>query len=78
MSITPFATLIAFIVVPAHKQIVFVTGVELVAGIFVKTVVRVFATWAVKTDFVQGMMRNVTDTARAAESEENLAKFREL
>ncbi|KAJ4371269.1 hypothetical protein N0V83_004486 [Neocucurbitaria cava] len=78
LSITPFATLIAFIVVPAHKQIVFVTGVELVAGVFVKTVVRIFATWAVKQEFVQLIMKNMTDTARAAESEEKLARLREL
>jgi hypothetical protein len=57
------ADLIGFIVVPAHQRVVFLAGVELVATTFLFTVVRVFATWAVKTDFAQTMMRNITENA---------------
>lgn len=62
LSITPLANLIAFVAVPAHKQIVFVAGADLVAGIFLTTVCRALAMWTIKTNFVQAMMRNITDS----------------
>lgn len=62
LSIGPLAELIAFIIVPAHTQIVFLAGADLVAKTFLITIIRVFATWAVKTDFAQAMMRNITET----------------
>jgi hypothetical protein len=63
--LSPFslADLIGFIVIPAHQRVVFLAGVELVATTFLFTVVRVFATWAVKTEFAQTMMRNITENA---------------
>ncbi|OAL46573.1 hypothetical protein IQ07DRAFT_155548 [Pyrenochaeta sp. DS3sAY3a] len=62
LSITPLANLIVFAAVPAHKQIVFVAGAHLVASIFLTTVCRALAMWTIKTDYVQGMMRNITDS----------------
>ncbi|KAF1845092.1 uncharacterized protein K460DRAFT_405367 [Cucurbitaria berberidis CBS 394.84] len=77
LSVTPFANLIGFIIIPAHQQIVFKAGAELVAGIFFATLVRVFATWAVKTDFMQRIMANVTANAMKSEGyQENLARIR--
>jgi hypothetical protein len=60
VSSTPLATLIAFVIVPAHKRVVFMTGADLVLSIFMNTLVSAFATWAVKTDFVQRTIRDFT------------------
>ncbi|CAO2655701.1 Nn.00g045040.m01.CDS01 [Neocucurbitaria sp. VM-36] len=76
VTIVPLATLVSFMIIPAHKQIVFVTGAVLVTKIFITTVARVFATWAVKTDYAQILMRNMTDMAREAEkNQRNLAQY---
>lgn len=61
----PLTHLVAFVVVPAHRQIVFIEGVDLATTVFLNTVLRVFVTWALKTDFVQIMMKNVTESAQA-------------
>jgi hypothetical protein len=63
LSTSPLATLIAFIIVPAHKRVVFMTGADLVSNVFTNTIVRIFATWAVKTEFVQKAMQNITARA---------------
>lgn len=68
LSATPLTHLVAFVVVPAHRQIVFIEGVDLAETIFFHTLVRVFATWAVKTNFVQTMMKNVTDSVQSAQT----------
>jgi len=57
----PFITLVSFVVVPAHRQIVFLAGADVVIIIFFNTLLRAFATWAIKTDFVQMAMQNITD-----------------
>lgn len=76
LSIAPLANLIAFIVVPAHRQIVFIAGAELVTSIFLTTVVRAFSVWLIKTDFMQMMMRNITDNAIEIHSrQERMAAF---
>ncbi|KAF2690386.1 hypothetical protein K458DRAFT_413158 [Lentithecium fluviatile CBS 122367] len=64
LSIKPLASLVAFIAIPAHKQTVFLASADLVATIFVTTVIRVFANWVVKTDFAQTMMRDTTERAK--------------
>ncbi|EOA87349.1 uncharacterized protein SETTUDRAFT_179124 [Exserohilum turcica Et28A] len=69
-SITPLAHLTAFVVVPAHKQLVFTQGVELLAAMFFYTVFRVFAMWAVETQVIQVFMKNVT-----AEAERDPKRF---
>jgi hypothetical protein len=56
----PLAVLIAFVVVPAHKRLVFIMGADLIWGLFYHTVVRAFAVWALKTEFLQQLMRNIT------------------
>ena len=38
-------------------------GVDLITNIFFFTIVRVFAAWAVKTDYAQMVMRNMTENA---------------
>lgn len=62
-SITPIATLVALIAIPAHNQLVFVAGAELVGSLFIVTLVRILTTWVVKTDFAQIILRNMTDRA---------------
>jgi len=52
---------------PAHKQIIFIAGIELVMSTFITTLIRIFAVWAVKTHMVQTMMQNLTDSAMSAE-----------
>ncbi|KAJ4291870.1 hypothetical protein N0V90_009766 [Kalmusia sp. IMI 367209] len=68
--VTALAELIAFIIVPAHKQILFVASAEMVCEVFVMTVVRMFATWAVHTEFAQMMMQNITENVIAQRERE--------
>lgn len=42
---------------------VFLAGADVVTRIFFTTLLRVVASWAVKTDFVQTMMRDTTENA---------------
>ncbi|CAI9636974.1 hypothetical protein GT037_004093 [Alternaria burnsii] len=70
-SVEPFVRLIAFVVVPAYKQILFVEAIQLVWAVFTMQFLRMMASWAVKTEFVQAVMRNVT-----GEMERNPEKFR--
>ncbi|RYN29093.1 hypothetical protein AA0112_g7232 [Alternaria arborescens] len=69
-SVAPFVRLIAFVVVPAYKQILFIEAIELVWAVFTMQFLRMMASWAVKTEFVQAVMRNVT-----GEVEQNPEKF---
>ncbi|KNG52459.1 hypothetical protein DDE82_006309 [Stemphylium lycopersici] len=59
-SITPLARLTAFVVIPAHRQLVFTEAMELIVTIFFHVVIRAFANWVVKTQYAQDFMRNVT------------------
>ena len=61
LSVGPMYDLIAFIVVPAHKQIVFRAGADLVTNVFLTTLCSVVASWAVKTGYAQTLMRNMTE-----------------
>jgi hypothetical protein len=67
-STTPLAVLMSFVLVPAHKRIVFVTGAELVWELFYGILVRAFAVRVIKTDFAQRYMRNVTEFAQNIEA----------
>jgi hypothetical protein len=58
----------SFVLVPAHKRIVFVPGAELVWELFYGILVRAFAVRVIKTDFVQRYMRNVTELAQNIEA----------
>jgi hypothetical protein len=69
----PLAVLIAFIIIPAHKRVVFVTGAELVGTVFYHTIVRVFAIRLVKTDLVQKALRNMTAMAEKNAGKENMS-----
>ncbi|CAN9222585.1 unnamed protein product [Alternaria alternata] len=70
-SVAPFVRLIAFAVVPAYKQILFIEAIELVWAVFTMQFLRIMASWAVKTEYVQAVMRNVT-----GEMERHPEKFR--
>ncbi|EAT84106.2 hypothetical protein SNOG_08938 [Parastagonospora nodorum SN15] len=63
LSPLPLVDLIAFVTIPTHHRIVFMAGVDLITNIFFFTIVRVFAAWAVKTDYAQMVMRNMTENA---------------
>ncbi|KAH7080127.1 hypothetical protein BKA63DRAFT_236275 [Paraphoma chrysanthemicola] len=63
VTVQPLATLIAFVVIPAHRQIVFLSGANLVSSVFFTTLVRLFSAWLVKTQFAQDFMRNMTSSA---------------
>lgn len=54
-------------IVPAHRQIVFFEAMDLVETIFLNTMFRLLTSWAVKTEFAQTVMRNLTEMAREGE-----------
>jgi hypothetical protein len=64
--------LLAFIVVPASKQIVFLAGADLVFDIFVATVINAVSSWAIKTDLVQYTLGNMTRARLEAIEQERL------
>jgi len=74
----PLANLIAFVAVPAHRQIVFMAGADLVSSIFITTAFRAVAIWTVKTNFVQTVMRNMTAKAYEMESNDNMRPFQRI
>ncbi|KAL1598637.1 hypothetical protein SLS60_007777 [Paraconiothyrium brasiliense] len=76
ISITPLAELIAFVAIPAYKQIVFVAGADLACQIFFVTVVRQFASWAVQTEFAQELLRNVTEMVDGTNEAERYAALK--
>jgi hypothetical protein len=61
LSLKPPTHLMALIIIPAHQRIVFSAGMDLVETIFYTTLIRILATWAIKTDAVQMAMRGMTD-----------------
>jgi hypothetical protein len=70
LSTDPFATLMSFIFVPAHKRIVFLAGADLAMSIFLNTVVRAFAAWVVKTETAQITLRDLTEALLAGKGGE--------
>ncbi|KAF3048022.1 hypothetical protein E8E12_007242 [Didymella heteroderae] len=71
-SMAPLATLIAFAVLPAHQQMVFIAGADLMGTVFVTMLVRVFAGWVVKTGIVQGIISDMTNHAKDMIAKESL------
>lgn len=63
-SMAPLATLIAFVVFPAHQQMVFIATTDLLGTVFVTMLVRLFAGWVVKTDIVQAIISNWMEDAK--------------
>lgn len=61
VTIDPLAKLIAFIIVPAHKQMVFVAGANIVAAVFIWIIISIVSGWAIKTDFVQTALKDMTE-----------------
>ena len=72
LSIDAIVELLAFIVVPASKQIVFLAGADLVFDIFVATVINTVSSWAIKTDLVQYTLGNMTRARLEAIEQERL------
>ena len=62
-SMAPLSTLIAFAVLPVHRQMVFIAGTDLLGTVFVTMLVRVFADWVVKTGIVQWILSDWTEDA---------------
>jgi hypothetical protein len=62
LSLAPLAHLIVLIVAPAHRRIVVLAGVDIVDTFFVNTLFRIAVAWVVKTDYMQAVMRNVTES----------------
>ncbi|KAF4624202.1 hypothetical protein G7Y89_g13969 [Cudoniella acicularis] len=61
ISIRPFASLIGFIVVPVTKRIVFTVGIDTVEAVFVSSFLRLIVPLALRTEFIQHAMGNVTE-----------------
>ncbi|KAH8665939.1 hypothetical protein BGZ60DRAFT_410231 [Tricladium varicosporioides] len=61
LSITPFTSLIGFVIIPATKRVVFRAAVNTVEGVFVEYFYRVAIPWVVHTDFAQKAMINATE-----------------
>ncbi|KAI4630478.1 hypothetical protein J4E80_001414 [Alternaria sp. BMP 0032] len=59
-SVTPLVRLAAFILAPAYKQMIFIEGIQLVWTVFALQFLRIIASWAVKTEFAQTFMQNMT------------------
>jgi hypothetical protein len=53
LDIHPLASLIGFIVVPAHQRMTFEAGAGLVWNLFVAVFLSVVLSWLVKSPFVQ-------------------------
>lgn len=76
LSVAALAELIALIILPVYKRMVFVAGMEMISHIFLMTAVRTLATWAVQTEYVQAMIRNSTEAM--VKTFEQEAKLRTL
>ncbi|KAI5365870.1 hypothetical protein Slin15195_G073970 [Septoria linicola] len=63
VGIRPLASLVSFIVIPAHQRIVFLEGAELVTTTFFGLFVKALLPWLEGTEFVQVMIANMTDAA---------------
>lgn len=61
-SIEPLASLIGFIVIPAHHRVVFTAGVDLLGAVFFNLFLQLVVFRLVKTEFVQLVMGNVTES----------------
>lgn len=60
--IAPLVTLVGFILVPAHKRIVFEEGVDLAWQLFFGAFLSVMMPWAMEKEFAQEFARSVTDS----------------
>jgi hypothetical protein len=61
-SIGPVASLIGFIVIPAHQRVVFRAGVDLVEAVFFTLFLHLVVPWAVKSEYMQLVMGNITES----------------
>jgi hypothetical protein len=75
LSIGPLASLIGFIVVPAHQRVLFSAGVDLVETAFWALFWRVFLPWIINQKYVRTQMADTTATIfKGAQKMEDHAK----
>jgi hypothetical protein len=74
----PLLEIIAFIAVPVHMRIVFFAGGNLVVNVFMHTVINMLATWAVKTEYVQTICRNITQSMIETTNKERQKMFKKF
>ncbi|KAI0430385.1 hypothetical protein F5Y09DRAFT_307671 [Xylaria sp. FL1042] len=58
--LAPFATISAFILVPASKRLPFISGVTLLWRAFLYSLLYLLTPWAMKTELVQATLQNMT------------------
>ncbi|WPB01119.1 uncharacterized protein RHO25_005740 [Cercospora beticola] len=69
VGLRPLATLVSFVVIPAHQRIVFVAGVDLVCATFLGLVVKAFLPWVEGMQLVKDLVGNMTETANSGGTE---------
>lgn len=60
----PLALLVALIIIPAHKRIVFVAGIDLTLWTFIGCFVNLVIPWFATTELAQMIVGNMTEAAR--------------
>jgi len=60
----PLASLVAFIVIPAHKRIVFVAGIDLAFWTFIGLFFNLVIPWFATTGFARDIVGNMTQAIR--------------
>lgn len=59
--VAPLATVISFILFPAHQRIVFEAGVNLAWKAFFAAFIRLMVPWAAEREFVRQVLRNISE-----------------
>ncbi|ORY58530.1 uncharacterized protein BCR38DRAFT_477839 [Pseudomassariella vexata] len=75
-SISPLASLVAFVIVPASRRTTFIEGADLLWTTFVGAFFRLVIPWMVKTTYAQDLMGNFTEGMMT--SDEKMKKLRAL
>lgn len=60
----PLASLVALSIIPAHKRIVFVAGIDLAFWTFIGFFVNLVIPWFATTEFARSIVGNVTEGMR--------------
>ncbi|PVI05764.1 hypothetical protein DM02DRAFT_516207 [Periconia macrospinosa] len=74
VSFRPLCTLLAFILAPAHKQIVFINGAEFVLNVFITMALNAIVPAFVRSDFGQQIIMNFT---RIYEQDEEFKRWKD-
>ena len=60
----PLASLVALSIIPAHKRIVFVAGIDLAFWTFIGFFVNLIISWFATTEFARSIVGNMTEGMR--------------